>query len=83
MPTGVVKWFDAHKHFGFIAPDEGGLDLFVHISAVRGGSSLKQGQGVEYDIQEGMKGLEAHNVRHRPKDVSAPSTPRRVDDNPD
>ncbi|GLK67774.1 cold-shock protein [Hansschlegelia plantiphila] len=52
MATGTVKWFNAQKGFGFIAPDEGGADAFVHISAVErsGLSELREGQKVSYEI---------------------------------
>ena len=52
MATGVVKWFNAQKGFGFIQPDDGGQDVFVHISAVEraGLSSLNEGQQVDYEI---------------------------------
>ncbi len=57
MPTGTVKWFNATKGFGFIQPDEGGSDVFVHISAVeRAGMQLKEGQKVMYDIERGQQG---------------------------
>jgi len=52
MPTGTVKWFNAQKGFGFIQPDNGGSDAFVHISAVEraGLSNLSEGQKVEFDL---------------------------------
>jgi cold shock protein len=52
MPTGTVKWFNAQKGFGFIAPDGGGADAFVHISAVEraGLTGLNEGQKVQYDL---------------------------------
>ncbi|MGU3492412.1 cold-shock protein [Xanthobacteraceae bacterium A53D] len=52
MPTGTVKWFNPEKGFGFISPDEGGADAFVHISAVEraGLSSLSEGQKVSYEL---------------------------------
>ncbi|MEM0945241.1 MAG: cold-shock protein [Pseudomonadota bacterium] len=58
MPTGTVKWFNAEKGFGFIAPDEGGKDVFVHISAVKrsGLEELRENQKVTYDLQEGRDG---------------------------
>lgn len=58
MPTGTVKWFNTTKGYGFIAPDEGGKDVFVHISAVQraGLESLADNQKVEYDLREGRDG---------------------------
>ena len=54
MPTGTVKWFNATKGFGFIAPDTGGADVFVHISAVErsGMTSLVEGQKINFEIQQ-------------------------------
>ena len=53
MATGVVKWFNMTKGFGFIAPDEGGADVFVHVSAVErsGLTGLKEGQAVSFDVE--------------------------------
>jgi CspA family cold shock protein len=58
MPTGTVKWFNTTKGYGFIAPDEGGKDVFVHISAVErsGLTGLADNQKVSYDLQEGRDG---------------------------
>ena len=58
MPTGTVKWFDSVKGYGFIEPEDGSKDAFVHISAVeRGGlSGLSEGQNVEYELQPGQNG---------------------------
>ncbi len=57
MPTGTVKWFNAQKGFGFIQPEEGGADVFVHISAVEksGLRTLNEGQKVSYEIQNDPK----------------------------
>jgi CspA family cold shock protein len=57
MPVGTVKWFNSTKGFGFIQPDQGGADVFVHISAVEraGLSSLAEGQKVTYDEQKDPK----------------------------
>ena len=64
MATGTVKWFNAQKGFGFIQPDDGGKDLFVHHSSIqsRGFRSLDEGQQVEFDVEQGDKGLQAVNV---------------------
>ena len=61
MPTGTVKWFNPNKGFGFIQPDDGGQDAFVHISAVErsGLSSLQEGQKVEYELTPGRDGRSA------------------------
>ena len=65
MGTGVVKWFNERKGFGFITPDEGSDDLFVHHSNIKmeGFRTLRQGQRIEYDTGDGRKGIEAINVR--------------------
>lgn len=60
--TGTVKFFNIQKGFGFITPDEGGKDLFVHASSIDG-ESLNEGQKVEYTQEEGRKGPEAKNIR--------------------
>jgi cold shock protein len=64
MTVGTVKWFNAEKGFGFIAP-ESGEDVFVHFSAIQstGYRSLDEGQTVEFDITQGQKGPQAANVR--------------------
>lgn len=64
MAQGVVKWFNAEKGYGFIRPDDGGKDLFVHFSEIQGSGyrSLDEGQRVEYEPQEGEKGPQASNV---------------------
>ena len=61
MPTGTVKWFNANKGFGFIEPDGGGPDAFVHISALEraGMSGLSEGQKVQYDLESGRDGKSA------------------------
>ncbi len=65
MPTGTVKWFNAEKGFGFIAPDDGSQDLFAHFSAIEGNGfrSLDEGQKVEFDVQQGPKGPQAAAIR--------------------
>jgi cold shock protein len=65
MATGTVKWFSDEKGFGFITPDEGGKDLFVHFSAISGNGfrTLAEGAKVSYDAEEGPKGPNAANVQ--------------------
>lgn len=64
MATGTVKWFNDSKGFGFIAQDDGGDDVFVHFSSIQGDGfkTLKEGQKVSYELQQGPKGLQAANV---------------------
>ena len=65
MSTGTVKWFNGEKGFGFITPDEGNADVFVHFSAIQsdGYRSLDENQRVEFDVTQGQKGPQAANVR--------------------
>jgi CspA family cold shock protein len=65
MPTGTVKWFSDEKGFGFITPDEGSKDLFVHHTSIEadGYRSLAEGAKVEYESEQGDKGPKAINVR--------------------
>jgi cold shock protein len=65
MATGTVKWFNAEKGFGFIAPDDGSADVFAHFSAINasGYRSLTENQKVEFETERGPKGLQAANIR--------------------
>ena len=65
MTVGSVKWFNAEKGFGFITPDDGGQDVFVHHSAIQmeGYRDLSEGQRVEFEVTQGQKGPQAGNVR--------------------
>ena len=65
MATGIVKWFNAEKGFGFIAPDDGSADVFVHYSEIQGSGfrTLEENQKVEFEIGEGTKGPQAQQVR--------------------
>lgn len=63
--TGTVKWFNAGKGFGFIAPDDGSKDLFAHFSEIKseGFKTLAEEQRVRFEVTEGRKGLQASNIR--------------------
>ena len=67
MPTGTVKWFSDDKGYGFITPDDGSKDVFVHHSAIMGEGfrSLTEGAKVSYESEDGPKGPAAANVQHR------------------
>jgi len=62
--TGTVKWFNAEKGFGFIAPDDGSADVFAHFRQIQGNGyrSLDEGQKVEFDVEQGQKGPQATNI---------------------
>lgn len=64
MPTGTVKWFNESKGYGFITPQDGSKDVFVHHSAITGSGfkTLAEGQRVTFDVKEGPKGPQAENV---------------------
>ena len=65
MATGIVKWFNDAKGFGFIKPAEGGEDLFAHFSAIQssGFKSLQENQRVQFDVTTGPKGKQASNIQ--------------------
>ncbi len=65
MINGMVKWFNNAKGYGFVTADDGDQDIFVHFSAIGmdGYKTLKQGQKVEFELEEGPKGLHASNVQ--------------------
>jgi CspA family cold shock protein len=65
MVTGTVKWFNESKGFGFISPDDGSKDVFVHFSAIAsdGFRTLAEGQQVSFDVEQGPKGPQAANVK--------------------
>ena len=65
MSDGTVKWFNASKGFGFLTPDDGSKDVFVHFSAIDGSGyrELAEGQRVQYEVEQGPKGPQAKSVR--------------------
>ncbi len=67
MPQGTVKWFSEEKGFGFICPEDGGEDVFVHHTGIAGGGfkSLEEGEKVTYEVTRGRKGLQAVNVSNK------------------
>ena len=64
MVRGTVKWFNDGKGYGFIAPEDGSADVFVHFSSINGSGfrTLSEGQTVTFDVEHGPKGLQARNV---------------------
>ena len=87
MATGKVKWFNNAKGYGFVIAEAGGEDLFVHYSSIQmdGYKTLKAGQDVEFDIEQGPKGLHAVNIRSFESDAisaapMAPTSGRRPSD---
>ncbi|HEX5959939.1 MAG TPA: cold-shock protein [Rhodanobacteraceae bacterium] len=77
MAVGTVKWFNDAKGFGFITPDGGGSDVFVHFSAIRaqGFRSLKEGQRVRFEVVQGPKGMQASDVAPEDAAAAAQATP--------
>jgi CspA family cold shock protein len=76
MATGKVKWFNNAKGYGFILPESGGEDLFAHYSSIQmdGYKTLRAGQDVEFDMQQGPKGMHAVNIRSLEADAEAEAT---------
>lgn len=81
MATGIVKWFNDAKGFGFIEPDQGGGDVFAHFSAIQmdGFRTLKQGSRVHYELVAGPKGMLAQNIQQIDGNA-ADTTPGELDD---
>ncbi|MDZ4260877.1 MAG: cold shock domain-containing protein [Pseudomonadota bacterium] len=76
MAKGIVKWFSNAKGYGFIAPEEGGDDIFAHFSAIDmdGYKSLRQGQKVLYEVSQGPKGLLAASINLDGSEIAADDT---------
>ena len=68
MPQGTVKWFNTEKGYGFISPDDGSEDVFVHHTGIAGGGfkSLDEGEKVTYEVVQGRRGMQAENVSKVP-----------------
>jgi CspA family cold shock protein len=68
MPQGTVKWFNEEKGYGFISPDDGSEDVFVHHTGIAGGGfkSLDEGEKVTYEVVRGRRGMQAENVSKAP-----------------
>ena len=79
MASGTVKWFNDAKGYGFIAPADGGKDVFVHYTAVSGEGfkTLAEGAQVEFEVEDGEKGPQAQNVTHRLRGVGSAGAPSR------
>ena len=75
MPQGTVKWFNEEKGYGFISPDDGSGDLFVHYTAIagRGFKSLEEGEKATYEVVRGRRGMQAENVSKAPTTSSRSS----------
>jgi len=84
MPSGVVKWFNDAKGWGFIEPDGGGPDAFAHFSAItmEGYKTLKEGTRVDFELTEGPKGLQAVNIRANGAALPAASEATAEAENP-
>lgn len=78
MATGTVKWFNNAKGYGFVLAQDSNEDLFIHYSSIKmdGYKSLKAGQEIQYDVQEGPKGLHAVNIRYAESSGPAADTVR-------
>jgi cold shock protein len=82
MATGLVKWFNDAKGFGFVTPDGGGADIFIHFSsiAMEGYKTLKQGSRVRFELVQGPKGLNAQNIQTESfveQAAPSPAAPKR------
>ena len=84
MQTGIVKWFNNAKGFGFILPEGGGGDIFAHYSSINmeGYKTLKAGQAVKFETVNGPKGLHATNILAMTDDVAEPANDSVVSEEP-